>query len=133
MRDIVRNLSICFAVGCFGGLCYAVGLWAMGRYGFTQFLGVDLAPSLSNAYLYQRVVWGGVFGLLLLLPLRNAWLIRGFLLSLVPAGLMLLYLLPQRGYDYGALVLGQMTPLVIVLACAIGGIGASALLRLQGK
>ncbi|MCO1333060.1 hypothetical protein MO867_01785 [Microbulbifer sp. OS29] len=133
MREIVRNLSICFAVGSFGGLCYALGLWAMGHYGITQWLGVDLAPSLSNAYLYQRVVWGGVFGLLFLLPWRNAWLMRGALLSLLPAGLMLLYLLPQRGYDYGALILGQMTPLVIILACAIGGIAASALLRLQGK
>ncbi|MFA0809655.1 hypothetical protein [Microbulbifer epialgicus] len=133
MRDLVRNLSLCFAVGCFGGLCYALGLWAMGHYGFTQWLGVDLAPRLSNAYLYQRVVWGGLFGLLFLLPWRNAWLLRGLLLSLVPAGLMLLYLLPQRGYDYGGVVLGSMTPVIILLACASGAVAASALRHMQGK
>lgn len=133
MRDLARNLSVCFAVGCFGGLCYALGLWAMGQYGFTQWLGVDLAPRLSNTYLYQRIVWGGLCGLLFLLPWRNAWLLRGALLSLVPAGLMLLYLLPQRGYDYGAFMLGHLTPVVIILACAIGGIAASGLLRIQGK
>ncbi|USD21590.1 hypothetical protein ACJJIX_07875 [Microbulbifer sp. VAAC004] len=133
VREWLRNLSMCFAVGCFGGLCYALGLWAMGSYGFTRWLGVDLAPHLSNAYLYQRIVWGGLCGLLFLLPWRNAWLLRGALLSLLPAAFLLFYLLPQRGYDYGAFVLGTMTPLVIVLACAIGGIAASALLRLQGK
>ncbi|MFS1523710.1 hypothetical protein ACL7TT_06270 [Microbulbifer sp. 2304DJ12-6] len=133
MREFLRNLSLCFAVGCFGGLCYALGLWAMGHYGFTHWLGVDLAPRLNSAYLYQRIVWGGLCGLLLMLPWRSAWLLRGIALSLVPAGLLLLYLLPQRGYDYGAFMLGYMTPVVIMLACALGGIAASALLRLQGK
>ncbi|WP_299940306.1 hypothetical protein [uncultured Microbulbifer sp.] len=81
MREFLRNLSLCFAVGCFGGLCYALGLWAMGHYGFTHWLGVDLAPRLNSAYLYQRIVWGGLCGLLLMLPWRSAWLLRGTALA----------------------------------------------------
>ncbi|WP_193163461.1 hypothetical protein [Microbulbifer hainanensis] len=133
MREFLRNLSFCFAVGSFGGLCYAVGLWAMGHYGFNRWLGVDIAPYLSNAYLYQRVVWGGICGLIFLLPWQKSWFARGFFLSLIPAGIMLLLLLPMRGYGPGALALGALTPLVIILACAIGGIAASGLLRAQGK
>lgn len=133
MREFLRNLSFCFAAGAFGGLCYAIGLWAMGHYGFIQWLGVDLGtPRPSGYYLYQRVVWGGICGLIFLLPWRPSWLTRGFFLSLIPAGVLLLLVLPPR-YGFAALNLGALTPLVIVLACAIGGIAASGLLRAQGK
>ncbi|WP_244506216.1 hypothetical protein [Microbulbifer marinus] len=114
-------------------MAYALALWAMGHHGFTRWLGVDIAPYLSNAYLYQRIVWGGICGLIFLLPWQKSWLARGFFLSLIPAGIMLLLLLPMRGYGPGALSLGALTPLVIILACAIGGIAASGLLRAQGK
>ncbi|MCW8128540.1 hypothetical protein [Microbulbifer halophilus] len=133
MREFTRNLSVCFAAGCLGGLGYALALWAMGHYGFTRWVGVDIAPYLSNAYLYQRIVWGGVCGLIFLLPWRRSWLARGFFLSLIPAGVLLFLLLPMRGYGPAALALGMLTPLVIVLACAAGGIAGSGLLRAQGK
>jgi hypothetical protein len=68
-----------------------------------------------------------------LLPWRRSWFARGFFLSLIPAGILLLLLLPMRGYGIGALKLGLFTPLVIALACAAGGIAASGLLRAQGK
>ncbi|GAA5524598.1 hypothetical protein Maes01_01155 [Microbulbifer aestuariivivens] len=133
MREFLRNLSMGFAVGAAGGLVYALALWALGRYGVSYRLGVDIAPHLSHPYLYQRIVWGGICGWLLLLPLRRAWFSRGLLLSLVPAGALLLVLLPMRGYGPGALALGTLTPLVVWLACAAGGVFASALLRAQGR
>ena len=133
MKEFIKNLSICFTAGCFAGLAYAIGLWAMGHYGLTRFLHVDIAPYLSNAYLYQRVVWGGVCGLIFMLPWQKSWVTRGFLLSLIPAGILLLVLLPMRGYGVGALALGTLTPLVIILACAAGGIAGSGWLRAQGK
>lgn len=133
VREFIKNLSLCFAAGSFAGLTYALGLWAMGHYGFTRWLGVDIAPYLSNAYLYQRVVWGGICGLIFLLPWRKSWASRGFFLSLIPAGILLLLLLPMRGYGLFALNLGALAPLVVVLACAAGGIAASGLLRAQGK
>ncbi|WP_323846098.1 hypothetical protein [Microbulbifer magnicolonia] len=133
MREFIKNLSVCFAAGSLAGLAYALGLWAMGHYGFTRWLGVDIAPYLSNTYLYQRIVWGGICGLIFLLPWQKSWLARGFFLSLIPAGILLLLLLPMRGYGPGAVGLGMMTPLVIVLACAMGGIAASGLLRAQGR
>jgi hypothetical protein len=133
MKEFLRNLSFCFAAGCIAGLGYAIGLWAMGQYGFTRFLHVDIAPHLSNAYIYQRVVWGGICGLIFLLPWRKSWFSRGLLLSLVPAGILLLVLLPMYGFGLGALALGTFTPLVIILACALGGVVGSGYLRAQGK
>ncbi|AQQ66236.1 hypothetical protein [Microbulbifer agarilyticus] len=133
MREFIKNLSICFAAGGVAGLCYALGLWALGHYGITRALSVDIAPHLSNAYLYQRVVWGGICGLIFMLPWRKSWITRGFLLSLIPAGILLLVLLPMRGLGVGALALGTLTPLVIILACAAGGIAGSGWLRAQGK
>lgn len=133
MRPLLTNLSFCFAAGCFAGLAYALGLWAMGQYGLTRFLHVDIAPHLSNAYIYQRVVWGGICGLIFMLPWQKSWITRGVLLSLIPAGVLLLILLPMRGFGVGALGLGTLTPLVILLACAAGGIAGSGLLRAQGK
>lgn len=133
MREFLRSLSLCFAAGCLGGLVYALALWAMGYHGFNRWLGVDIAPHLHNAYLYQRIVWGGICGLVFLLPWQRSWFARGFFLSLIPAGVLLLLLLPMRGYGIAALKLGALTPLVIVLACAAGGIAASGLLRAQGR
>ncbi|WP_346838307.1 hypothetical protein [Microbulbifer sp. SAOS-129_SWC] len=133
MREFVKNLSVCFAAGCLGGLGYALALWAMGHYGITRAFAVDIAPHLSNGYIYQRVVWGGICGLVFLLPLQKTWFARGFFLSLIPAGVLLLLILPMHGYGIGALLLGTLTPLVIVLACAAGGIAGSGLLRAQGK
>ncbi|WP_226663951.1 hypothetical protein [Microbulbifer aggregans] len=133
MREFLRNLSFCFTAGCFAGLGYAIALWAMGHYGFSRFLHVDIAPHLHSAYVYQRVVWGGICGLIFMLPWQKSWITRGFLLSLIPAGILLLILLPMRGLGIGALALGTLTPLVIILACAAGGIAGSGLLRAQGK
>ncbi|MFC6981579.1 hypothetical protein [Microbulbifer taiwanensis] len=42
-------------------------------------------------------------------------------------------LLPMRGLGPGAVALGMLTPLVIILACGLGGIAASGLLRAQGR
>ncbi|WP_237068114.1 hypothetical protein [Microbulbifer guangxiensis] len=133
MREFLRNLSICFTAGAVGGLIYALALWAMGSYGLSYRLGVDIAPYLSNSYLYQRVVWGGICGLVLLLPFQRAWFSRGLILSLIPAAVLLLVVLPMRGYGPGGLGLGTLTPLVVWMACAAGGVIASGLLRAQGK
>ncbi|MCH9692622.1 MAG: hypothetical protein K0U59_11285 [Gammaproteobacteria bacterium] len=133
MRDLLRKLSCCFAAGCFAGLVYALSFWALGHYGVFSWLSVDIVPSLSNAYLYQRVVWGGIYGLMFLLPWRGNWLTRGVFLALIPASILLLWLLPARGYGIGGTGLGLFTPLVVTLACGCGGLAGSCLLWLQGK
>ncbi|WP_308364577.1 MULTISPECIES: hypothetical protein [unclassified Microbulbifer] len=133
MREFLRNLSFSFTAGALGGLCYLLALWLMGRYGFMHWVGVDLGYGLSRYFIYHYVIWGGICGLIFLLPWRRSWVSRGFFLSLVPAGILLLLLMPMQGNGLFALYRGALAPLVVVLACAAGGIAASGLLRAQGK
>ena len=131
MSYFLRKLSLCFAAGAVGGVVNSLALWAAGAYGLTAALGVRLAPHLTPAWLYPRVVWGGLWGLLLMLPLaRASWLGRGLLISLGPSLVQLLYLFPER-LQAGmlGLKLGTPTPLVVLIGNAVWGLAAVLWLR----
>ena len=64
-----QNISLTFAAGCLGGLLTALVLWLFGASGLAGALGVKLAPPLIPPFLYQKMVWGGIWGWLFLLPL----------------------------------------------------------------
>ena len=66
MRNLFGWTSICFAGGVFGGLVNSVFLWMAGAYGWTAALDVALAPQWTLAWLYPRLIWGGLWGLLFL-------------------------------------------------------------------
>ena len=128
MAKFLRSASICFSAGCVGGLANSVALWLGGQYGLTALLGVRLAPQLSPAWLYPRLVWGGLWGLLFLLPLLpRKWVTRGLVLSLGPSLVQLFYVFPFQA-DQGqlGLGLGTLTPLVVLLVNAIWGLVTAA-------
>lgn len=124
MSRILRRISCYFAAGAVGGLAGACLLWALGAYGATDALGVRLAPRLSSHFLYSKIVWGGIWAQLLLLPLvKSRVLIRGLFIGLGPAAYQLLYAYPvvqNRGF-FG-LKLGALTPVVILVVMAVWGI-----------
>ena len=78
MRNLVRNTSLVFAAGCLGGLFNSLAVWIFGELGITAALGVKIAPQLSPAFLYPRLVWGGIWGLLFLLPLMKTRIFSKF-------------------------------------------------------
>ena len=83
MAALIRILSICYTAGLIGGLATAVFVWAGGAYGLSAMLGVAIAPEWTPAFLYQKMVWGGIWGLVFTLPLlTNSVLLRGFLFGL---------------------------------------------------
>jgi hypothetical protein len=131
MVSFLRKLSLAFAAGAVGGLVNSLALWLAGAYGVTAALHVRLAPHLTPAWLYPRVVWGGLWGLLLLLPLaRSAVLARALIISLGPSIVQLFYLFPthlQAGFM--GLKLGSLTPLVVVVLNAVWGLAAVLWLR----
>jgi hypothetical protein len=131
MRGFTRSASLAFAAGAAGGLACSVALWAAGDLGATRALGVSLAPSLSAAWLYPRIVWGGLWGGLFLLPLAaSGWVRRGLLLSLAPTLAQLLVVFPLRTrHGLFGLELGLLTPLVVAAANAVWGVTASGWLR----
>jgi hypothetical protein len=127
MKSLIRNLSLVFAAGCVGGLANSVAVWVFGELGITEALGVRLAPALTPAWLYPRIVWGGIWGALFLLPLlRNSVWIRGFLYGLGPTVVMLFVVFPEQLHKGNmGLQLGTLTPAFVVFYNFIWGAAAA--------
>jgi len=123
MRNLFGWASICFAGGLFGGLVNSFVLWMAGANGWTAALGVNLAPQWTLAWLYPRLVWGGLWGLIFmprLLPDSFFW--RGLACSIAPTIVQLLVVFPnQLEKGLWGLDLGALTPVVVIVANAVWG------------
>ena len=131
MNTFIAKMGICFAAGSLGGLINTLVVWLCGLYGITAALGVKIAPSLTPAMLYPRLVWGGIWGLLFILPLaRGSIFWRGLILSLGPTLVQLLVVFPLKAQK-GALGLdlGLLTPVFVVFFNAIWGWTAALWVR----
>ena len=67
---------------------------------------------ISSSWLYPRIVWGGIWGLLFILPMLDSKLLRkGSVLSLFPTAVQLFVIFPFKagkgmaGLELGALLL----------------------------
>jgi len=132
MANIAGKLSVVFGAGCLGGLINSLAVWVFGMYGITSAFGVKIAPQLSAAWLYPRIVWGGIWGFLFLLPLmqKSLWL-RGLIFSLGPTLVQLFVVFPmQANKGVMGLDLGTLTPLAVIVFNAIWGWSAAIWLRL---
>jgi len=134
MRSTLTRLSICFAAGCVGGLVNSLAMWGAGAAQITTRLGVRLAPTFTYDWLYRHVMWGGLWGLLLLLPLlrRRSIIVRGVVFSLAPTLAQLFYFFPQAQRGMLGLQLGQLTPLFVFLFNVVWGVTAAGWARQAG-
>lgn len=132
MRAFFSKLSHTFAAGCFGGLVNSLVVWFCGHYGLAGRLGVKLAPLLSLSWLYPRILWGGIWGFLFLLPLSGqSALKKGLILSLGPSLVQLFVVLPYKaGKGMMGLDLGDMTPLFILVFNAFWGVAAALWMKM---
>ncbi|MFT4047242.1 MAG: hypothetical protein QM661_11185 [Solimonas sp.] len=111
---MLRRFSLAYAAGLVAALASSIALWASGHFGLLAKLHVAIAPALGLYWLYPRLIVGGLWGLLLLLPIGAAWFVRSIVLSLAPTLLTLLWIFPfQTGQGWLGLELGMLTPLVI--------------------
>ena len=123
---VAQSLSLFFAAGALGGLAEALLVWICGHTGITQALGVALAPELSPAFLYPRIVWGGLWGFLFALPLGvSSFARRGLLLSLAPTAYQLFVVFPRRGDGTLGFALGALTPVLVLGFNATWGVVAA--------
>ena len=133
--NTARKISLVFAAGVLGGLLNSLAVWAFGEFGITAAAGVKIAPKLTAAWLYPRLVWGGIWGVLFLLPMMQTsiWS-RGFIYSLGPTLVQLFVVFPLKAQK-GAmgLDLGMLTPLFVVVFNAIWGWTAAIWLRWTGR
>jgi len=128
----MKRLLLCFAAGCLGALANSITVWLFGDLGLSRQLGVAIAPHLSAGWLYPRIVWGGIWGLLFLFPLfRSKPLLQGSVLSLAPSAVQLLYIFPVLAHKgLGGLELGYLTPLLVIFFNWIWGLATALAIKL---
>jgi hypothetical protein len=135
MSNFARKISLVFAAGCLGGLINSLAVWIFGELGISSAMGVSIAPELSPGWLYPRLVWGGIWGLLFLLPLMPASIFaRGLVFSIGPTLVQLFFVFPMNA-NKGmlGLDLGLLTPVLVVVFNAIWGWTAAIWLKSTGK
>ncbi|MHC1742698.1 MAG: hypothetical protein AB9873_06665 [Syntrophobacteraceae bacterium] len=123
---IIRKLSGAFTGGAIGGLVDSLNIWVLSNMGITTLLGVSMKPEFTAPWVYQRMVWGGIWMLLLLLPMwKDRTVIRGCIFSLLPSAMMLFMVFPNMGKGLLGLGLGVLTPAVVIALNFVYGIVAA--------
>lgn len=124
---MLRNLSLAFSAGCLGGLANSIAVWGSGELGITAAFGVGIAPALTLAWLYPRIVWGGIWGFLFVVTIPGVrWWVRGLIFSLGPSFVQLLVIFPtQTLAGRFGLGLGALTPVFVLLFNAVWGLVAA--------
>jgi hypothetical protein len=128
----MKKLLIYFGAGCLGALVNSIAVWFFGETGITKSFEVSIAPSLSPAWLYPRIVWGGIWGLLFALPLLQSKLLRkGSLLSLGPSAVQLFVIFPYKANKgMAGLELGLLTPVFVIFFNWIWGVVTALAIKL---
>jgi RsiW-degrading membrane proteinase PrsW (M82 family) len=114
-------LAVCFSAGVIGGLADSLAAWFCGAWGITNLAGVAIAPELNPAWLYPRLIWGGIWGLAYFFTVgshgtRRRWVRKGLLVSLLPTLFQLFYMFPYRtAFGPMGMGLGTLTPLFVLL------------------
>jgi hypothetical protein len=131
MKLSMKNLSLVFIAGLWGGLLNCLAVWLFGRLGIAQALGVHIAPPLTTALLYAKLVWGGLWGLLFLIPLgRLSFPLKGLLFGLGPSLVQLFVVFPLKAHKgVLGLQLGALTPLFVLFYNAVWGVAAGLWLK----
>ena len=131
----MNKILVFFAAGCLGALANSITVWLFGNLGITSFLGVSISPSLTPNWLYPRIVWGGLWGLLFALPiLKSKLLLKGTALSLLPTAVQLFFLFPFKAHKgMAGLELGFFTPLFVLFFNWIWGVVAAITIKYQNK
>ena len=124
--SLARSLSLFFAAGAMGGLVNSLVVWCFGELGVTRAVGVSIAPALTAGWLYPRLVWGGLWGFLFVLPAASGWIRRGLFFSLLPSAVQLFVVFPMKtNQGVLGLELGVLTPAFVVFFNAVWGLAAS--------
>ena len=123
---VIRKISGSFTGGAIGGLVDSINIVLLGKLGITGMLGVSMAPEFTAPWLYQRMIWGGIWMLPLVLPVwQKKPMLRGCIFSLLPSAMMLFMVLPGMGKGMLGLGFGTLTPLVVVVLNFVYGMVAA--------
>jgi hypothetical protein len=131
MKKTARTLTLAFSAGALGGLVNSLCIWLAVKYGLAAALGVSLSAPLTPAWIYPRIVWGGIWGLLFVVPLwEKNFFLRGLFFSIGPTLVQLFVIFPFRlGKGMMGLDLGAWTPALVILFNAMWGWTAALWLK----
>lgn len=130
MNSSPKNLSLIFAAGACGGLVKAMTSWLCGALGINALLGVKFAPPLTAFWIYQHVVWGGLWAFLFLLPIRGwSYYSLGVFYSVGQTLVALLVLFPKMQRGLLGLKLGYLTPVLILFFGIVWGMATGIWLK----
>ena len=130
--SVPGQLSLSFAAGVAGAVVNMLAAWILSRMGIFAMLGCSLSIRVDKQWIYSRLVWGGIFGLFLVLPvLTNSVVKRGLLLGLLPAAFQLFVVFPifLRQHLMG-LNHGLTTPLFVLFLNLLWGVAAAGWLKM---
>jgi hypothetical protein len=135
MKFSIKNISLTFAAGCVGGLANMLAIWLFGLWGITKALRVNIAPHLSAPWLYNRLVWGGLWAFLFFLPTRiKSYPVRGLLFCLGPSLVQLFVVFPYHAHKgFLGLQLGYLTPAFVLFFNAVWGLAAGFWLQVTAE
>ncbi len=127
----MKNALTVFGAGCLGALVMCVVMWLCSRHGITQSLGVAIGGSIAPQWMYPRLIWGGLWGLLFLLPIfASSLLARSFVLALIPTLVQLFVIYPfYQGKGVAGLSLGLLTPFVVFFFFGVWAFTTALVLR----
>jgi len=127
----MKKMMVCFSAGCLGALANSLVVWQFGELGIAPWAGVSIAPSLTPGWLYPRIVWGGIWGLLFVLPLlKSRFLLKGTLLSLLPTAVQLFFIFPYQAHKgMAGLSLGMWTPAFVLVYNWVWGVVAAGAIK----
>jgi hypothetical protein len=103
--------ALYYAAASPGGLAVVLSAWVRGQIGEADRPGVAIKPKLEPTWVYRAMVWGGLWGLIFLVPIKiePLWL-KGALLTLAPILAAFVYFIPMRGPAMFALDKGALAP-----------------------
>ena len=123
---VIRKISCAYVGGMLGALVDSFNIWFLGKIGITSLLGIGLQPEFTAPWLYPRLVWGGLWGLLFMLPvLQTRLYARGMVFSLLPSALVLFMVFPSMGKGVLGLGFGLLAPVLVIFLNFLWGIVAS--------
>jgi len=123
MKGLLIRLSCGFTAGTLGALANSAAIWYLGISGLTTAWGVAITPEWTAAWVYPRLVWGGIWGMLFIPAFLSRSVVRrGLLYSLAPSAVQLFIIFPTTGHATMGTDLGAFTPLVVLSVNGVWGL-----------
>ena len=114
--SLLQRAALYFSAAALGGLAVVLTVWAFGQIGVADLFGVKIKPALAKEFIYRQMVWGGIWGMIFLLPIpiKPLWL-KALVMTLAPVTVALVLLFPQTPLGIFGLGAGALTPLYIYI------------------